>query len=131
MKRVLFFIALLLVYQVAISQIMRSTQSVNTITGLENGSVSFADYDNDGDLDMLITGSDSMYNPKTELYQNTGTGLGYVQTSFSNLASSSADWGDFDNDGDEDLLLTGSSCKQKPTDEVGFWEINQLLHPLL
>lgn len=91
----------------AVSQSIRSTQSVNTITGLENGSVSFVDYDNDGDLDMLITGSDSMYTPKTELYQNTGTGLGYVQTSFYNLASSSADWGDFDNDGDEDLLLTG------------------------
>jgi len=107
MKRVLFFLTLLLVYQVAVSQSIRSVQSVNTITGLENGSVSFVDYDNDGDLDMLITGSDSMYTPKTELYQNTGTGLGYVQTAFYNLASSSADWGDFDNDGDEDLLLTG------------------------
>jgi hypothetical protein len=64
MKRVLFFMTLLLVYQVAVSQSIRSSQSVNTITGLENGSVSFADYDNDRDMDIIITGATS-YNPVT------------------------------------------------------------------
>lgn len=107
MKKVVFFLSLLLVYQVAVAQSVRSNQSLNSITGLENGSVSFVDYDNDGDMDMLQTGSDSLWTPRTLLYENTGTGLAYVPNSFIGMASSSADWGDFDGDGDEDLLLTG------------------------
>lgn len=107
MKRNVLFSVFLLSCFVAFSQNSRSSKSINTITGLENGSVSFVDYDNDGDMDMLITGSDSSWTPRTELYQNTGTALAYVQTTFGGLAASSADWGDFDGDGDEDLLLTG------------------------
>lgn len=107
MKKVVFFLSLLLVYQVAVSQSVRNSKSVNSLLGLENGSVSFVDYDNDGDMDMLLTGSDSLWTPRTLLYENTGTGLAYVPNSFSGMASSSADWGDFDGDGDEDLLITG------------------------
>lgn len=107
MKKVVFFLSLLLVYQVAVSQSVRNSKSVNGLLGLENGSVSFVDYDNDGDMDMMLTGSDSLWTPRTLLYENTGTGLAYVPNSFSGMASSSADWGDFDGDGDEDLLLTG------------------------
>ncbi len=107
MKKVVFFLSLLLVYQVAVAQSVRNSKSVNGLLGLENGSVSFVDYDNDGDMDMMLTGSDSLWTPRTLLYENTGTGLVYVPNSFSGMAASSADWGDFDGDGDEDLLITG------------------------
>jgi hypothetical protein len=68
MKRILLFSVFFLSCFVVISQNNRSSKSLNTITGLENGSVSFVDYDNDGDMDMLLTGSDSSWTPKNSCY---------------------------------------------------------------
>ena len=107
MKRILLISLSLLTINVIFSQNNRSTQQISILTGLESGTVTFGDYDNDGDMDMIVMGTDSMYEPQTQLYNNTGTGLAYVPTGIDNLGGSSADWGDFDNDGDLDLLITG------------------------
>jgi len=107
MKRILLLNFLLLIINFIFSQNVRTTQQINILTGLENGTVAFGDYDNDGDMDMLVMGTDSLWEPRTELYKNTGTALVYVPTYLDELADGSADWGDFDADGDIDLLLTG------------------------
>ncbi|MCG8605689.1 CRTAC1 family protein, partial [bacterium] len=66
----------------------------------ENGS--WLDYDNDGDLDLVLTGTTNI------LYQNDGAG------SFTRLATGElvedeggnlVSWGDYDNDGDLDLFV--------------------------
>lgn len=110
MKRLLLIFTALFSCVLAFTQFAptyRGTQQVNQVTGMEDGTIAFGDYDNDGDMDMLVMGSDSLWEPRTELYKNTGTAMVYVPTYLDNLASSSADWGDFDADGDLDLLLTG------------------------
>lgn len=68
-----------------------------------NSQASVADYDMDGDEDLLITG----YSPR--LYRNDGATFTDVSTSagIRNVGGAqAAAWGDYDNDGDLDLYLT-------------------------
>ena len=82
-----------------------------SLTGVYVGSVAWGDYDNDGDLDILLTGYDSNENEISKIYRNNGdntfaeqTGISLTGVNFSSVA-----WGDYDNDGDLDILLTGRS----------------------
>jgi hypothetical protein len=70
---------------------------------------SWSDYDNDGDLDLFVATNDGGVN---HLYRNDGTsGFSRVNAlPFSTDAGTSigASWGDIDNDGNQDLLVTNS-----------------------
>ena len=74
------------------------------------GAADFVDYDNDGDLDIFLTGADAAASPHAKFYKNTN-GNFTEDTDSSNVISgtyiSSSDWSDYDNDGDLDLILTG------------------------
>lgn len=78
--------------------------------GLDLGACRFVDMDNDGDLDLWITGRDSKPQHVAYLYLNDGTG---AFTMANNMpldgASGEAVCFDVDNDGDVDLLMTGSN----------------------
>ncbi len=85
-------------------------QTSIALAGVYWSSVAWGDYDNDGDLDILLTG-DSDTNPLSKIYRNNGDNTFTEQTSISltGVYSGSAKWGDYDNDGDLDILLTGST----------------------
>ncbi len=77
--------------------------------GLHYGTGKFADYDLDGDLDVILSGSDSKGHVITEIYQNqkgkfVKTNMGIVALKMSDIA-----WGDYDNDGDEDFVINGET----------------------
>ena len=98
---------------VVISKIYQNTGSGFTeiyagrFMGVEASSVAWGDYDNDGNLDILLTGTNGT-SYITKLYRNTGTGFTEVYAgSLTGVAASSVAWGDYDNDGDLDILLTG------------------------
>jgi len=78
-------------------------------TGVRFSSIAWADYDNDGDLDLMLTGQNNSNNPVSELYRNEGSDQFAEMTSigFTDVETSSVAWGDYNNDGDLDLILTG------------------------
>jgi len=78
-----------------------------SLTGVNIGSVAWGDYDNDGDLDILLTGYTGS-GDITKVYRNDGDGaFTDINANLTSVESSSAAWGDYDNDGDLDILLTG------------------------
>jgi hypothetical protein len=80
-----------------------------SFTGVEVGSIGSSDVDNDGDNDVLITGLSN--NNISELYLNDGLGnfTLVIGTPFTGVKYSSIAFSDVDNDGDEDVLITGLS----------------------
>ena len=83
-------------------------QTSIALTGVSDASIAWGDYDNDGDLDILLTGSTST-GGISKIYRNNGDNTFTEQTSIAltGVYSGSAKWGDYDNDGDLDILLTG------------------------
>jgi len=79
------------------------------VTDVQSISGSWADYDNDGDIDGFVGHSNLDPTPQTNyMYVNNGDGT-FTKLSTGSVATdlgltSSALWGDFDNDGDVDLF---------------------------
>ncbi len=83
--------------------------TVTSLPGVSSSSVAWGDYDNDGDLDFLLTG-DSDDGPISKIYQNNAVnGFADINAGLIGVKNSSVAWGDYDNDGDLDFLLTGES----------------------
>lgn len=77
------------------------------LPGVNNSSVAWGDYDNDGRLDFLLLGfATGEY--VSQLWRNTGSGFTNVPIAgLAGVVESSVAWGDYDNDGRLDFLLTG------------------------
>ena len=73
----------------------------------DNGSVAWGDYDNDGDLDLLQTGDDGGRDAISLIYENDGGTFIEVDAGLVGVSDGMGAWGDFDNDGDLDILLIG------------------------
>jgi hypothetical protein len=78
---------------------------------VNSGTVAWGDYDADGKLDFLITGSANGA-PTSKLYHRTATG--FVEASAGVLSDlpqvrfAAVAWGDYDNEGRLDFLISGS-----------------------
>lgn len=81
-----------------------------SFVGFANGDVLLLDLENDGDLDVLLTGEVD-FNTQTEygsrLYLNDGTGKFLEAGILPEFVASTFGYGDYDNDGDFDVVLTG------------------------
>ncbi|PNK14993.1 FG-GAP-like repeat-containing protein, partial [Cylindrospermopsis raciborskii] len=81
-----------------------------SLPGVSDSSVAWADYDGDGKQDFILTGlsSDGRI---SKLYKKNKDGKFEEDNSISlpGLALGSVNWGDYDGDGRQDLLLTGES----------------------
>lgn len=79
--------------------------------GLSHGTLSWGDYDDDGDLDLLQCGwTGTMTHFETRVITNTGEGFEVSNIACTGLSpgtSGSAAWFDFDNDNDLDVVVTG------------------------
>ncbi len=79
-----------------------------TMIGVSEGSAAWGDYDSDGDLDLLLTGETGLSMCATRIYRNDGNNcFTEIPTGVTNIMRGVASWGDYDNDGDLDILLTG------------------------
>lgn len=112
MKQFVTIFLLLFLVSPAFGQALTRVQA--PIEPLQQGAVTLGDLDGDGRLDVLISGFNASSAPVTRLYRNDG---GSVSSGWqfaaigeglptSNVATS-LDLGDYDNDGDLDILFTG------------------------
>lgn len=89
-------------------------QISSDLPGFEGASLDLGDYDNDNDLDILLTGGG-----RTLIYRNDNGSFTFVSTGLPGVeraggisdivSTTSSAWGDYDNDGDLDIMLTGGS----------------------
>jgi len=100
------------------------TLSSIDLTGVYQSSVAWGDYDNDGDLDILLTGKAGSNNPVAKVYRNDSGTFTDIGASLTGVYGGSAAWGDYDNDGDLDILLTGMNvCKVYRNDSGTFTDV--------
>ena len=85
------------------------------LPGLYCGSADWADWDGDGDQDLILSGHNGS-GPQTICYENNPVGMlnDVGSHGFPGLCLSDAAWGDYDNDGDLDLALTGEIAAGGP-----------------
>ncbi|MEW6619519.1 MAG: FG-GAP-like repeat-containing protein, partial [bacterium] len=78
------------------------------LIGVEDSSIAWGDYDNDGDLDLALTGWNYSNGIISKIYKNeSGRLIEDTSQHLIGVTNSSIAWGDYDNDGDLDLALTG------------------------
>lgn len=80
------------------------------LEGLNHVAFDFADIDNDGDQDLLLTGSDSVNAARTILYKNDGSGAFSEATSpgLPAISRAAVAFADINTDGWHELFLFGS-----------------------
>ena len=77
--------------------------------GFTGANVAFADYDNDGDQDFVISGFGSVTAEWSGFYRIDNGIPVLIDSSLIKVSNGSSNWGDYDHDGDLDLLLNGQT----------------------
>ena len=106
--------------------------SEDIITGVSNGSTDFIDFDSDGDLDIMLSGTDDTGVDVFEILENDQTGTWpSVETNLLPMKNTNVDLGDFNGDGYIDMLLSGQTASgdkvtklMEYTPAAGFIESN-------
>ncbi len=84
--------------------------SSHALPGVLTGEVTWGDYDHDGDLDLLVYGAEAAIGRRSAyIFRNDGSDGFMPATLLVGGVFSDASFGDFDGDGDLDLIATGTS----------------------
>jgi len=97
--------ALILISSILSSQTFTEIEA--GLHGIEFSSVDWGDYDNDGDLDILLSGQDNSHIGITKIYRNDSGNFTDINAGLIGLKHASCTWGDYDNDGNLDILMSG------------------------
>jgi hypothetical protein len=84
-----------------------------TLPGVHSGSLDWGDYDNDGDLDLLLAGAtqtDPPYEPVTKILRNDDGLFIDTEVDLPGVVTSAVSWADYDGDGDLDVTLLGTDA---------------------
>jgi len=94
----------------------RFTDIGASLPGVRNGALAWADYDNDGHLDLFLAGDTNMQTQvfMARVYRYDNGTFVEANTDFTGSQACAAAWGDYDKDGDLDLLLAGKMFGWNP-----------------
>jgi hypothetical protein len=88
----------------------------SSLPTLTSSTFDWADMDADGDLDLVLCGSESAYSQVCKVYRNGGTGtLTQVTELSTGIEQGHVKWGDFDGDGNIDILAAGYNVRENVT----------------
>jgi hypothetical protein len=111
----IFFVALYFLFHISFLN-GQTTISFSEIGGISlsgawEGSCNWGDYNNDGKIDLFVSG-DGNSGAISKLYKNNGneTFTEVAGTPFTGVSNSSSAWGDYNNDGFIDLILCGQNA---------------------
>lgn len=85
------------------------TLEKTNINGLYSGFVKWVDLNNDGQLELIISGIDANYQAQTKIIKRVDLKFVESKSDIENLKFSSASFGDYNNDGYLDLLVSGNN----------------------
>jgi Secretion system C-terminal sorting domain/FG-GAP-like repeat len=109
---------LLLLLPLTLVKAQGFTEVPTGIQGFVLSSVSWIDFDQDGKLDISVSGRDSTsqigFPNRSRLYRNTGTGFVEVLVPFQPLSKPATRWLDVDHDGDLDFIMMGADSLGSP-----------------
>ncbi|MGB4850210.1 MAG: FG-GAP-like repeat-containing protein, partial [Saprospiraceae bacterium] len=92
----------------------------NSLEDISNGEVAFCDVDGDSDQDVFIVGQNAYFEDVAKLYLNDGEGVfeEFHGTHFMGVRFSAIGIGDFDNDNDQDVIISGSDSLSRPNTQL-------------
>lgn len=87
---------------------------ITDLTAVASGSIAWADYDNDGDLDLALSGEVGVDNYICKIYKNDyennpSNPFSVVGDNLTGVRNSFLAWGDYNNDGWLDIAICGES----------------------
>jgi FG-GAP-like repeat len=84
------------------------TEQPFSFLGSQAGSSAWGDYDKDGDEDLIVAGLGTVKLYRNNYPANSFTDIVITPEPLIQVTQASVKWGDYDNDGDLDILLSGS-----------------------